>query len=271
MDNRPLGVFDSGLGGLTALRQLMAELPGEDIIYFGDTGRVPYGGRSKETLIKYTKQDIAFLLQHDIKAIVAACGTVSTTALDVVTPDYSLPIFGVVRPAAEKAAAVSKNGKIGLIGTVTSIKSGAYEKIICSAAPNAKVFSAACPLFVPLVENGRFRRGDTVIELVVREYLTPLKEQNIDTLILGCTHYPLLEDVISDFMGPEVTLISPGSETASSVAQSLQNLGLLSDKNENGNYSFYVSDNPGGFASLASIFLGGDISRNVRKVDIDAL
>ena len=271
MDNRPLGVFDSGLGGLTAVSRLREVLPGEDIIYFGDTGRVPYGGRSRDTLIKYARQDIAFLMQHNIKAIVVACGTVSTTALDVIAPEYALPIFGVVRPAAERAAKLSKNGRIGLIGTVASIKSGAYERTIREFSPEARIFSAACPLFVPLVENGRFHRGDAVIEQVVREYLTPLKEEGIDTLILGCTHYPLLEDVIGDFMGENVKLVSPGGETALAVAQELERTGMLGEKSSDGCCTFFVSDDPGGFAPLASVFLGGDLRGSVSKVDIDAL
>ncbi len=269
MDNRPLGVFDSGLGGLTAVKCIRSALPGEDIIYFGDTGRVPYGGRSKDTLLKYTRQDIAFLLRHDIKAIVVACGTVSSTALDTVAPEYSLPIFGVVHPAAQSAVRASRSGRIGLIGTSASINSGAYERAIHALRPEAKIYSAACPLFVPLVENGRFHRGDAVIEQIAREYLAPLRDEGSDTLILGCTHYPLLEDVIGDFMGADVKLISPGAETAFSLARELTDRDLLSGRGSGGKCSFYVSDDPAGFAPLASVFLGSDIGDQVSKVDID--
>ncbi len=271
MDNRPIGVFDSGLGGLTAMSRLMEVLPGEDIIYFGDTGRVPYGGRSKDTIIKYARQDIAFLMQFDIKAIVVACGTVSTTALDVIEGEYSLPIIGVVQPAVEKAALCTKNGRIGLIGTVASINSGAFNRLLSKAAPEAEIFSKACPLFVPLVENGRYKRGDIVIEQMVREYLAPLKEQVIDTLILGCTHYPLLEPVIEDFMGAGVTLINAGSEAARYVAAALKERNMLSERTQGGTYSFYVSDSPDSFSPLASIFLKHNISGDVKKVNIDSL
>lgn len=271
MDNRPLGIFDSGLGGLTAVKSLMTALPGEDIIYFGDTGRVPYGGRSRDTLIKYTKQDIAFLMQHGIKAIVAACGTVSSTALNAVANEYPLPIFGVVRPAALRAVQLSTNGRIGLIGTAASIKSGSYEKVINELAPDAQVFAKACPLFVPLVENGRLKRGDAVIEQVAREYLAPLKDAGIDTLILGCTHYPLLEEIIRAELGCSVALISASHEAVLSVAKELRERDMLSEKSEGGKHSFYVSDEPDGFVQLASIFLGEDIGCCASKVDIDSL
>ena len=176
MDNRPIGVFDSGLGGLTAVRELQRLLPGEDIIYFGDTARVPYGGRSRDTLVRYARQDVAFLRTFDLKAIVIACGTVSTTALDVLTEENDIPIWGVVEPAAEAAARSTKNGLVGLIGTQATIRSGAYERRIAAEAPGVRVLSRACPLFVPLVENGRFRPGDVVAETVAAEYLEPFQD-----------------------------------------------------------------------------------------------
>ena len=202
MDTRPIGVFDSGLGGLTAVRELRQLLPSENIIYFGDTARVPYGGRSAEILLKYARQDVRFLRSHDIKAILVACGTVSTTALPQLRQESDIPILGVVEPACRRAAAVTRNRRVGLIATAASVRSGAYQRSLRQLDPDIAVTAKACPLFVPLVENGRFRRGDVVIETVAREYLEPLRREGLDTLILGCTHYPLLTDIIGDIMGP---------------------------------------------------------------------
>lgn len=268
MDTRPIGVFDSGLGGLTALRELSRLLPAEDIIYFGDTGRVPYGGRSRETLIRYARQDVAFLRTFDLKGIVVACGTVSTTALDVLTAENDIPIWGVVEPASDAAVQATRNGKIGLIGTQASIRSGAYERRIASLRPDAQVFAAACPLFVPLVENGRFRPGDLVAETVAAEYLRPLKEDGIDTLMLGCTHYPLLKRVIGGVMGPDVTLVDVGEQCARRVAGTLRERGSLTGPGRTGRCRFFVSDSVEGFSGLASIFLQRDVTEDVEKVDI---
>ena len=268
MDNRPIGVFDSGLGGLTAVRELQRLLPGEDIIYFGDTGRVPYGGRSRDTIIRYARQDVAFLRTFDLKAIVIACGTVSTTALDVLTAENDIPVWGVVEPAARAAAAATKNGRVGLIGTQATIRSGAYERRIAQGAPQIQVMAAACPLFVPLVENGRFRRGDIVIETVAAEYLAPLKAAGVDTLVLGCTHYPLLEEVIAACMGPDVSLVSAGAEGARAAADFLRARGALSGRADGGACRFFVSDRQEDFARLASIFLGRDVTEAVELTDI---
>ena len=268
MDQRPIGVFDSGLGGLTALRELTALLPREEFIYFGDTGRVPYGSRSRETIIRYARQDVAFLRRFDPKAIVIACGTVSTTALDVLREENAIPIFGVVGPAARAAAAATQNGKIGLIGTSASIRTGAYQRAISPLRPDAEFTAAACPLFVPLVENGRFRPGDLVAETVAAEYLTPLKRAGVDTLVLGCTHYPLLREVIGAFMGPGVALIDVGARCAGYVAARLEELDLLSGRESACAPRFFVSDDTGDFARLASLFLGEDVTRNLEQVDI---
>lgn len=270
MDHRPIGVFDSGLGGLTAVRELSRLLPGEDIVYFGDTGRVPYGSRSKETIIKYARQDVAFLNTFDLKAIVIACGTVSTTALEVLRAENRIPVLGVVEPAARAAAAVSANGKIGLIGTEASIRSGAYERALASLRPDAVVYPKACPLFVPLVENGRFQRGDAVAELVVEEYLSPLKAEGVDTLVLGCTHYPLLREVIGAYMGPAVTLIDVGGACARRVCEVLEGTDSLSGAASGGKHRYFVSDSVDGFAHLASMFLGEDVGEDVEQVDITA-
>ncbi len=268
MDNRPIGVFDSGLGGLTAVRQLMEVLPDEDIIYLGDTGRVPYGGRSKDTIIKYAKQDMAFLTSFDIKAIVIACGTVSTVAFSAIEGKYGVPIIAVVDPAVQKAVDSTKNKKIGLIGTVASINSKAYEKMLLEKMPDAEIFSAACPLLVPLVENGRVNRGDIMIETAISEYLEPIKAKGVDTLILGCTHYPLIGSVIADFMGEGVSLISPGAETAYYVEKLLKGNELSAESGRKASCSYYVTDSVEGFSDAASLFLNTDVRGEVSKTDL---
>lgn len=270
MDSRPIGVFDSGLGGLTALRELARLMPEEDLIYFGDTSRVPYGGRSKDTLVKYARQDAAFLRTFNPKAIVIACGTVSTTALDVLQAENNIPIFGVVEPAARAAAHVTQNGRVGLIGTKASIRSGAYERALDALRPGAAVTARACPLLVPLVENGRSRPGDIVAETVVSEYLAPIKERDVDTLILGCTHYPLMKPVIGAYMGPGVTLVDAGEQCARWVKRQLELDGLRNQRPGAGRHRYYVSDSTEDFSSLASIFLGEDVRGEVEQIDITA-
>ena len=269
MDVRPIGVFDSGLGGLTAVRALRQILPEEDLIYFGDTARVPYGGRSKETLLKYARQDVRFLRSFDLKAIVIACGTVSTTSLSTLQAENDLPIVGVVEPTCRRALAVTKNKKIGMIATLASVRSGAYEAMLRTLDSGVEVIGKSCPLFVPLVENGRFHRGDIVIETVAREYLEPLKESGVDTLILGCTHYPLLTEVIADIMGPEVTLVSAGEESAFELKRLLKAQDLRADESRQGESEFYVSDRAEDFERIASVFLQENLRRAARRIDID--
>ena len=269
MDTRPIGVFDSGMGGLTCVRQMIRLLPGEDIVYFGDTGRVPYGGRSVETIVRYARQDVAFLRSFDLKAIVIACGTVSTTAMDVLKRENDLPILGVVRPAAKAAAAITKTGNIGIIGTKATIRSGAYEAAIAALLPEAKLTAKACPLLVPLVEDGRVHRGDLVTERVVEEYLAPVKEAGVDTLVRGCTHYPLLTDVISDYMGAGVTLIDTGEEAARAAAELLSGQDQLNDTDRAALRRYYASDSAEDFAATAKLFLGKDISDRVERVAIE--
>ncbi len=271
MDDRPIGIFDSGLGGLTAVKKLTELLPNEEIVYFGDTGRVPYGGRSRDTIIKYARQDIAFLHGFGTKAILSACGTVSTTALDAVKGEYPEPLFGVAEPAVRKAVASTRSGRIGLIGTAATIRSGKYQQLIQSLLPAAEVFGKACPLFVPLVEAGRIERGDIVIETVAREYLEPLLESGIDALILGCTHYPLLTDVISEIAGPDVTLVDSGAEAAGALALALKERALLSGRETAGRQRYIVSDRPEGFAATAALFLGGDMRGDVEYGSADQL
>ena len=268
MDRRPIGVFDSGLGGLTAVRELMRLLPGEDIVYFGDTGRVPYGSRSRDTIIKYARQDVAFLRTFDLKAIVIACGTVSTTALDTLARENPIPIIGVVDPAVHEAAESTRNHRVGLIGTQATIRTKAYEKQLAALQPDAQVTALACPLLVPLVENGRFTPGDSVVETVAGEYLAPIKAAGVDTLVLGCTHYPLLTDVIRAYMGENVVLVNSGAACARQVARMLAETDALSDCTEGGTRRYFVSDRVEGFSDLASIFLGEDVHGDVEQVDI---
>ena len=268
MDHRPLGVFDSGLGGLTAVRELRSILPSENIIYFGDSSRVPYGGRSDEILHRYARQDVRFLRSKGIKAILVACGTVSTTALPLLQQENDLPIVGVVEPACRRAAAKTRSKRIGLIATAASVRSGAYERGLHAIDEEITVFSKACPLFVPLVENGRVHRGDIVIETVAREYLQELKEQDIDTLILGCTHYPLLEEIIADVMGDGVTLINVGQEAAWEMKRTLERCDLLAEDRA-GEATLYVSDRPQDFGVLASRFLREEVHDAVRCIDIE--
>lgn len=268
MDNRPIGVFDSGLGGLTAVRELRRLLPGEDIVYFGDTGRVPYGGRSRDTIIRYARQDVSFLRTFDLKAVVIACGTVSTTALDVLEAENDIPVWGVVESAAQTAADSTRNGLVGLIGTEATIRSGAYERHIACVDPSVRVLSRSCPLFVPLVENGRFRPGDIVAETVAAEYLEPFRQAGVDTLVLGCTHYPLLTEIIGGFMGPEVTLVNVGATCALRVAEELARRDALSLAGQPGESRFYVSDRTEDFSRLASVFLQRDVTEQVAQVDI---
>ncbi|MBQ8974888.1 MAG: glutamate racemase [Oscillospiraceae bacterium] len=270
MDNRPIGVFDSGLGGLTTVRRLMQTLPGEDIIYLGDTGRVPYGSRSKETITRYAIQDAAFLRQFDIKTLVIACGTVSTTAIDTLREkNRDFPIYGVVEATVADAAAATGNKKIGAIGTQATINSMAYKTGLEALIKDVQYRGKACPLFVPLVENGRTEPGDIVVETVVAEYLEEFKAWGADTLILGCTHYPLLERVIGQYMGSGVKLIDSGASTAEYVASQLRDMDMLGDAHRSPEYRYYVTDSTEGFKSLASMFLKTDHLGTVSQVSLE--
>lgn len=265
MSKKYIGVFDSGLGGLTCVKELMKIMPDEAIVYFGDTGRVPYGSRSDETITKYVKSDIKFLSRFDLKVIVVACGTASAIALPKLDKELPVPTFGVVEAAAIEAVKETKNNKVGIIGTAGSIRSGAYEKIIKEKNPEIKTKAVACPLFVPLVESGK--TDGEVVRLIAEEYLTPVKEAGVDTLILGCTHYPLLKNVIQEIMGPDVTLIDPGSVTASYVKEYLKNAELLSGGTAE--YKFFVSDYPDNFKKLATDFLQREINDEIQKINIE--
>lgn len=254
-----IGIFDSGLGGLTAYRELHTLLPNEHFIYFGDTGRVPYGSRSHEILLRYTRQDINFLISKGADAILAACGTVSSVVLDEVKGEYNVPIIGVVDASANEALAATKNGIIGVIGTGATVSSGAFEKKL-KAGGAKEVVSVACPLFVPLVENGYIARDCEVTKLVARDYLTDIKDADADTLILGCTHFPIIAEIIADEL-PNVTLINSGAAAAKAIAGRIKQSGGSASE-------FYVSDSPVNFDAVARIFLGGN-TVSAKKIDID--
>ncbi|MBR0509029.1 MAG: glutamate racemase [Clostridia bacterium] len=264
---KPIGVFDSGLGGLTVVKELLEKMPNENIIYFGDTARMPYGDRSKATILQYVWDDVHFLLKHDVKAICIACNTADSMAHAELSQTFSLPIIGVVEPAARQAVEESRNGKIGVIGTHATVRSRSYENAISAVDPGMQVFPVACPLLAPLVEEGRFRPGDPVVEEVLRGYFVPLVEQDVDTLILGCTHYPLLYDVIAKLL-PGVKLICSGTASTRSLARTLSEKGLLNTSQEPRTVRFFVSDAPKRFVRYGGIFIGRSLEGMVEKVEL---
>jgi len=259
-----IGVFDSGLGGLTAVRQIIRLAPGEDIIYFGDTARVPYGNRSAEVIIRYARQAIAFLLTKRVKFLIDACGTMSSALDDDFTSALPVPYIGVIDAAAKAALAASQNKRIGVIATAATINSSAFQNALKKEEPEARIFSVSCPLFVPLVENGYIERDNTVTRLVAEEYLADMRENDIDTLILGCTHYPLIAELISGVMGRGVTLIDSGFEAAKAALELMPEGGAR----EGGRLEVFTSDCPLGFAAIAAAFLGQRLE-NTARVDIE--
>lgn len=271
MDNRAIGIFDSGLGGLTAVAELLKIMPNEDFVYFGDTGRVPYGTRSDAILKKYAGQDIKFLLSKDVKLIIVACGTVSSAVLPHIKDDYDIQIIGVVESAAVAAVNATRNKKIGVIGTGATVRSGVYTDTIKPLDASVSVFEYPCPLFVPLVENGFIGRDNQVSRLVAAQYLEPLKERGIDTLILGCTHFPLLSDIIDDYFEHKVTLINSGSEVVKSVRDILMQNGMEAGSNRIGKHNFYVSDSVEDFSHMAEMILKRNDFTNIEKVTVDSL
>ena len=251
MDNRPIGIFDSGVGGLTVAEEVMRVLPDEDIVYFGDTARVPYGSKSKETVTLFSKQIVRFLLTKQVKAVIVACNTASSNSLESLKETFSIPLFGVVEPGAREAVKTTRNQKIGVIGTNSTINSAAYARLIQKSNPSIQVFSKACPLFVPLAEEGWL---DTeVTALTAQTYLSPLCEKGIDTLVLGCTHYPLLRQMIQKTVGNGIHLVDPAAATANEVRQYFQKNNMLHEKNATPNRVFYVSDMTGTFDTICQI------------------
>lgn len=265
---KAIGVFDSGMGGLTCVAEIMKLMPNENIIYFGDTARVPYGNRSRETILEYARQDVNFVKKHDVKMIIAACGTVSSAVGQAKDFGGGVPFTGVVIPAVQAACAATRSGRIGVIGTAATIRSGAYGKAIRTIRQDAVIIGNACPLFVPLVENGITDNDDIVVKTMVSRYLEPIKRENVDTLILGCTHYPLLRDAIAEYMGEGVKLISSGAEAAKYTMNMLAMNNMLSSRSENGHVTYFTSDSKELFESNAHAFIGS-LNGSVEQISID--
>ena len=271
IDNKnaaPVGVFDSGVGGLTVAREIMRQLPNENLVYFGDTARVPYGSKSRDNIIRYSRQIIHFLKTKGVKAIVIACNTASALALDVVREESDIPIIGVVEPGARAALQITQTKKIGVIGTEATVQSAMYGKIIKGLDPTVSVIGKACPLFVPLVEEGFAKHK--VTEEIIDYYLASMKESDIDSLILGCTHYPLLRSRIRAYLGDKIQLVNPAYETALELKKLLADLDLASDEaaQEEFPYRFYVSDLAEKFKDFANSILSYNVEKT-QKIDIE--
>ncbi len=260
----PIGIFDSGIGGLTVLKEVRKELPEENVVYFGDTAHVPYGSKSKDTITKFSIDNVNFLKRFDVKMVIVACNTATSLSLDELKKNFTtLPIVGVIEPGAKQALARTKNGRIGIIGTKATIGSGSYEACLKRMDPAAKVYSQACPLFVPFVEEG-WLDGD-IVQKLASTYLDQLRAFKIDTLVLGCTHYPLLTKVIQKTMGGKVHLVNSAEETAKEARLLLESTGLGLKKNKSRETKFFVSDEPEQFRGLGERFLGWPI-KTVAKV-----
>lgn len=257
LNNNPIGVFDSGLGGLTVVKELIRQLPREHVVYYGDTARVPYGTKSRESIIRFSQENTRILLRRKVKMVVVACNTSSSHALAALQENFRLPIVGVIDPGARKAAELTRNKKVGVIATPATINSGSYARAISRYDRRIKVAGQACPLFVPLVEEGWLRKPVTA--LVAREYLAPLQRKGIDTLVLGCTHYPLLKAVLQEIMGQGVALVDSAREVAAEVKQILQRQGLLRRSAGSVRHTFLISDRPQQFEKTAREFLGYNI------------
>ena len=266
MDKRPIGVFDSGIGGITAVKKLREVLPNEDILYLGDTLRAPYGSRPLAEIIQFASEEAAFLAKLDVKAMIIACNTICFSSHEIIQGQYDIPVYDVIGPAAEAAVAQSKSKRIGVIATPATIKSGAYEAAIKKVAPDAEVFSTACPRFVPLVESGRTSPEDAEVFTAASEYLSSFDGTEIDTLVLGCTHYPLLSEVIGQIMGPGVALINSGAEVIGRVAEELRDNDALNP--DGGTAVYYVTGDTDIFTATASKFLGLDLGESVKQATL---
>jgi glutamate racemase len=257
-DPRPIGVFDSGIGGLTAVREVFRQLPHESVVYFGDTARLPYGNKSAETVTRFSLEIASFLVRQNVKCLLVACGTASSHALDAVRARFSLPVIGVIEPAARAAVSASPRGLIGVIGTLATVGSGSYLNAVHAIAPQANVLSRACPLFVPLVEEGWIEHP--VTRLVAEEYLAELRAANLESLVLGCTHYPMLATLLGELMGPNVKLVDSGAEAARAVQRLLAERGQLAPEagTRGPQHHFFLSDEPRrrSFQRVAQAFLG---------------
>lgn len=257
-NDAPIGVFDSGIGGLTVAHELIRQLPGESLIYFGDTARVPYGPKSPDTVRRYSREIAAFLQGEGVKAIVIACNTATAHALQALREELTIPVIGVVEPGARAAVRASEEGHIGVIGTVGTVKSGAYERAIRALEPDLRITARACPLFVPLIEEGWTDSEAT--RLVAQQYLEPLIAADVDTLVLGCTHYPLIKPLLADVLGPSVRLIDSAEETAAETGRVLTERGLRASEGHEATHRFIASDDPLMFLQLGQRFLGGTVS-----------
>ena len=257
MDSRPIGVFDSGLGGLTVVKSIKALLPSESIIYFGDTARVPYGNKSRELIKEYSSEITEFLVKKDSKMVVVACNTVSAMVLSTLKKNNSIPILGVIAPGVAEAISITNNKYIGVIGTIATVNSDAYNTALKALDSNIETISQACPLFVPLAEEG-WLEGD-VVNMVVAHYLSHLKEKNIDTLILGCTHYPLLKNAIANQFNKTTVLIDSADAVARAVQKQLSDFDLLNNKDEKGSLFCFVTDIPMHFETVGQQFLGSPL------------
>lgn len=262
----PIGVFDSGLGGLTVAKEILRVLPHESLAYLGDTARVPYGIRSPETVMRYAREGTRFLMSKGVKLLVIACNTVSAVGLDAVREVSSVPVVGVIEPGARAAASRTHTRKVGVIGTEATVRSAAYQRAIHDIAPEVQVHSSPCPLFVPLVEEG-WLEGE-VTELVAARYLKDMNERDIDALVLGCTHYPLLAPVIAKALRPGIALINSATETAASVQAELLRMGLLASPDALASHKFYVTDSPEKFRHVGERFLGTSID-DITKVALE--
>ncbi len=265
MDN-PIGIFDSGIGGLTVVKQLLRHLPNENLVYFGDTARVPYGTKSEKLIRQYALEDAAFLNQFAIKLLVVACNSASAAAVNLLKSVLSIPVTGVIIPGVDAAIRISRTNRIGVIGTTATLNSNAYQKSIVEFKKDIQVFGQACPLLVPLVEEGWIE--DQVTRLTIQKYLTPMVNKKIDTLILGCTHFPVIKSTIQEEIGSEITLIDSGEETARVVKEMLAGLNLTRNIKSRGQVEFYVSDIPGKFDEVGTRFLGQPVI-NANRVDFD--
>jgi glutamate racemase len=265
---KPIGVFDSGIGGLTVVKRIASTLPEENIVYFGDTARVPYGSKSNSTVIEYSIQDAKFLINKNVKAIVVACNTASSIALKDLTGSFQVPVIGMIEPGAQMAVKETREGKIGVIGTRATITNRAYSKEIKKINPSVEVHERACPLFVPLAEEGWINHK--AVYEIAEEYLKELRNLKIDTLVLGCTHYPILSEVIQKVIGEDVTLIDSGIASAEAVKNELIRSDLQTNSFALGHQDFYVSDIPVKFKEVAELFLGREV-KNVHKVELETL
>ncbi|GAB4180886.1 MAG: glutamate racemase [Calditrichia bacterium] len=266
ISKRPIGIFDSGIGGLTVVKELIEILPHENLVYFGDTARLPYGTKSEDSVKRFGLEDSYYLLEHKVKMIVVACNTVSATALPLLREHFDIPVIGVIEPGVEKAISVSRTGNIGIIGTATTIRSGRYRAELVRRNPDLRIIEQPCPLFVPLVEEGLIE--DEATYIIARRYLTPLIENHVDTVVLGCTHYPVLKEVIRKIMGEDVVLVDSGEAAAGKVKEILADKNMINHQTRRPKQKFYVSDLPFKFQDIAERFLQKSLP-HIELIDFD--